>query len=126
MITCVWPILGFLLDQKISADQRPSNIAIKSAFHDFITGYEFKAVVEDRSPLRPKQYTIRKTSGGWPLLSKTIDALVLFANGFEDFIKPVGNFSSLCNMWRTVPKGKDYLATTVATIEDLYDTAAVD
>ncbi|TGJ87836.1 hypothetical protein E0Z10_g978 [Xylaria hypoxylon] len=122
MITDIWSILEFLLDQRVSAS-KASGLVVNSPFQDVLQGYEFKAVVENRSPLKAKQWVIEKTSGGWPSLVKDIDALVLFANGFEDLIKPVQGNQGLCHMWKTVPKYKDYLATTVNMLHDLYNAA---
>lgn len=122
MITGIWSMLEYLLDQKVSMD-KSSGTALKATLQDVLTGYEFKAVVEERSPLRLKQCAIKKTSGGWPLLARDIDALVLFANGFEDILRPTGDGLGLCRMWRTVPKGMDYLATTLHMIDDMYDAA---
>ncbi|KAI0909693.1 hypothetical protein F4823DRAFT_414976 [Ustulina deusta] len=122
MITEIWSILEFLLDQRISASNGPG-LVVKSPFQDTLQGYEFKAVVESRSPLKAKQCVVEKTSGGWPLLVGDIDALVLFASGFEDLIRPAQGNYGLCHKWKTVPKGKDYLATTVKMLKNLYDVA---
>ncbi|KAF2972247.1 hypothetical protein GQX73_g1229 [Xylaria multiplex] len=122
MITDIWSILEFLLDQRVSASKSPG-LVVKSPFQDVLQGYEFKAIVESRSPLKTKQCVIEKTSGGWASLVRDIDALVLFADGFEDLIRPVQGIQGLCHMWKTVPKHKDYLATTVEMLNDLYDVA---
>ncbi|KAJ2979480.1 hypothetical protein NUW58_g7188 [Xylaria curta] len=122
MITQVWSKLEVLVDQRVSVSTSSGFIVPKS-LRDSLVGYEFKAIVEDRSPLRVKEFAVENTSGGWPSLVRDIDALVLFASGFEDLIRPADVSSGLCHMWKTVPKGKDYLATTVQTLNDLYDVA---
>ncbi|KAI1425450.1 hypothetical protein F5Y12DRAFT_784703 [Xylaria sp. FL1777] len=122
MIADIWSILEFLLDQRVSASNDPG-LTVKSPFQEIIQGYEFKAIVEDRSPLKLKQFRVEKTSGGWPSLVRDIDALVLFADGFENLIQPVQGDHGLCHMWKTVPKDKDYLATTVKMLNELYDVA---
>lgn len=55
--------------------------------------------------------------------SPDIDALVLFANGFEDIIQPSENEIGLCHQWQRMPKEKDFLATTVAAMKMAYDVA---
>ncbi|KAI0539656.1 hypothetical protein GGR58DRAFT_512195 [Xylaria digitata] len=122
MIIDIWSMLEFLLDQRVSASKSPG-LVVKCPFQDVLQGYEFKAIVENRSPLKTKQCVIEKTSGGWASLVRDIDALVLFADGFEDLIRPVQGSQGLCHMWKTVPKYKDYLATTVKMLNDLYDVA---
>ncbi|KAL2004850.1 hypothetical protein VTN00DRAFT_3123 [Thermoascus crustaceus] len=71
-----------------------------------------------------KQAPIESSSGGWPALQKDIDVLVLFANGYEDIIQPLADKNKgLCHKWQSVPKGKDYLATSIETLKRLYDVA---
>ncbi|ERF70613.1 hypothetical protein EPUS_02479 [Endocarpon pusillum Z07020] len=124
MVINIWSQLEFLIDQNVRRDRTPGT-AVTGKLRDVIHGFEFKAVVEERSPFRRKQKTIGKTNGGWPALVRDIDALVLFANGYEDIIRPQtnNNNQSLCSLWRTVPKWKDYLAASVKTLKDLYDVA---
>ncbi|KAF7513369.1 hypothetical protein GJ744_009790 [Endocarpon pusillum] len=124
MVINIWSQLEFLIDQNVRRDGTPG-AAVTGKLRDVIHGFEFKAVVEERSPFRRKQKTIGKTSGGWPALIRDIDALVLFAKCYEDIIRPQtnNNNQSLCSLWRTVPKGKDYLAASVKTLKDLYDVA---
>lgn len=79
-------------------------------------------IVEERSPLRLKETLIKKTCGGWIDLATDINAIVLFANGFEDVIKPAKwSLKGLCHMWRAMPKEKDYLAANVSSINKLFE-----
>ncbi len=103
-------------------DDLTPGATVKGTLRDVIQGFEYKAVVEERSPFRQKQSFIKKTSGGWPTLVRDIDALVLFANGYEDVLRPSGN-TTLCRLWQSVPKWKDYLAATVKALNDLCDVA---
>jgi hypothetical protein len=123
MVTDIWSLIEFLIDQNVRRD-RTQGATVKGTLRDFVQGFEFKAVVEERSPFRQKQTVIEKTSGGWPTLSRDIDALVLFANGYGDVLRPLNNnHQGLCNSWQSVPKWNDYLATTVKTLKDLFDVA---
>ncbi|KAK0741807.1 hypothetical protein B0T21DRAFT_120082 [Apiosordaria backusii] len=125
MITGIWSILEFLLDQTVSSDTT-SGPSIKSPFEYTLEGYEFRAVAEQRSPFRRKKCKVNMSAGRWPSLIRDIDALVLFGNGFGDLIKPSSNDAGLCSMWKTVPKNKDYLATTVKIVQDLYNVAGCE
>lgn len=123
MVIDIWSLLEFLIDQNVRRDRTPG-ATVKGTLQDVVQGFEFKAVVEERSPFRQKQTVIKKTSGGWPTLARDIDALVLFANGYGDVLRPLrNNNQGLCNSWQSVPKWNDYLATTVKTLKDLFDVA---
>ncbi|KAF2878055.1 hypothetical protein BDV95DRAFT_663285 [Massariosphaeria phaeospora] len=124
LILNIWSLLEFLIDQNVLRERSTPGASVKGTLRENISGFEFKAVVEERSPFRQKQVVVRKTCGGWPMLARDIDALVLFANGFEDLIRPRKDDTKvLCNLWRSVPKWKDYLASGISTIKDLYDVA---
>jgi hypothetical protein len=120
----IWSLLEFLIDQNVYRDRNAHGTSVKPTCRDFINGFEFKAVVEERSPFRQKQASLEKTNGGWPQLVRDIDALVLLANGFEDLILPAdqGN-TSVCRQWKRVPKEKDYLATSTKMLKELYEVA---
>ncbi|KAK5203126.1 hypothetical protein LTR96_011048 [Exophiala xenobiotica] len=124
MVLNIWSILEFLTDQNVRRDQTPGTI-IKGTLRESLHGFEFKAVAEERSPYRLKDTPIEKTSGGWLALVRDIDALVLFADGFNDIMRPLlsDDNQQLCRRWRTMPKGKDYLATSVKILKELYDVA---
>jgi hypothetical protein len=124
VILNIWSLLEFLIDQNVTRDRNASGACLKGTLHDSLTGFEFKAVVEERSPFRQKQMHLGKTNGGWPQLVRDIDALVLLADGFEDIILPAdqGN-PRLCRSWQRVPKGQDHLATSTKTLKELYDVA---
>jgi hypothetical protein len=84
-------------------------------------GYEFKAVVEGQSPFRQKAVTVDKTCKKWPSLVRDVDALVLFANGFG--VLQLLSDTGMCQMWRRVPRGRDYMAASIEILEDLYALA---
>ena len=71
------------------------------------------ALVDQKSPLQRKDTKLEKTSGGWPNLIHDINAIVLFAQGFEDIIKPCESFG-LCVRWKSLPKNKDYMAAGIS------------
>ena len=124
MIMSIWSLLEYLIAQNVHQDQLPGK-PIKATWQDTLFGFEFKAIVEERSPLRQKEVTLKKSNGGWPNLIQDIDALVLFANGFGDLIYPddTGNDRSLCHSWRTAPHSQDYLVAPVRVLLDLYNVA---
>jgi hypothetical protein len=119
-----WSLLERLIDENVKRDRNSSGASMRATFREFLYGYEFKAVVEERSPFRQKQTLLQKTNGGWPQLICDIDALVLFADGFEDLVLPTDQGTpGLCRRWQRVPKGQDYLCTSTRMLKELYDVA---
>ncbi|KIY04043.1 uncharacterized protein Z520_00735 [Fonsecaea multimorphosa CBS 102226] len=119
-----WTLLEFLLDQNVRRDQASSN-EMHMPLHEVLQGYEYMSVVDERSPFRTKQIALRRTCGGWPALARDVDALVLFASGFGDILRPLEDDQShhMCRKWRRMPKGQGYLATTIKILQDLYEVA---
>lgn len=118
-MTSIWSMLEFLLDENVQmggCTERP----IGTPFKIKLSGFKFMGVVDERSPFRRKQYAI---STGWANFINGIDALVLFASGFKDLIRPTEAAKGLCHTWKSMPKGKDYLSTTVDILMDLYNVA---
>jgi hypothetical protein len=124
-IAGIWSLLDFLISENVAREQNSHGATVKSTWNDVLHGFEFNAVVEQHSPFRQKQTKLFNTHGGWPLLSRDIDALVLLANGFEDIIVPAADHvnKDLCGSWQRVPKANDYLATSTPMLKKLYDRA---
>lgn len=123
LISEIWSMLEFLIAR--ASDQRcvPGK-PLKAHTGRRLGGFEYKAIVQQRSPISPKECPLRGASGGWLSLVEDIDALVLFASGFGNVIHPKDpDQEVICHGWRTLPSNKDYLATSVSTLLDLYDAA---
>jgi hypothetical protein len=124
LVVDIWTTLESLVDQNTRRSQNMSGAPVKASLREFLRGYEYNAVVEDRSPFIMKEQELNKTSGGWPLLVRDINALVLFADGFGELIVPSESAkSTLCRLWHSVPSNMDYMATTSRVLKDLYDVA---
>ncbi|KAJ4022922.1 hypothetical protein NW752_003378 [Fusarium irregulare] len=121
MVADTWSMLEMLLDQTTELNQT-SDRAVKMPFVKALVGFEFMAVVEERSPLETKEYAAKSNSGGWTRLIRDTGTLVLFAQGFQDLIES-SHTRNQCFSWRSIPKGEDYLGTTVSVLEDLYNVA---
>jgi hypothetical protein len=121
MVLGVWSILERLMEKTITVEAS-AEPTLHWPTRTSLQGWEFMDIVDERSPLRLKEALIKKTSGGWVDLATDINAIVLFASGFEDIIKPAkSSLKGLCHMWRTVPKDKDYFTTNVTTINHLFE-----
>lgn len=124
VILNIWSVLERLLDEHVARDRNSPGISINGTLREFLFGYEFKAVVEERSPMSLKRTPLGKSNGGWLQLVQDIDALVLLADGFEDLIVPANQRNTdICRLWQRVPKGQDYLATNTRMLNDLFNVA---
>lgn len=120
----IWSLLELLIDQNVSRQRNAHGVRLKADMREHLKGFEYKAVVEDRSPFTLKTTQLKKSSGGWPSLIKDIDALVLLANGFGDLILPADEQNTrICSAWQRLPEGRDFMATTTSLVRDLYDVA---
>ncbi|KAI1305661.1 hypothetical protein F5Y03DRAFT_148704 [Xylaria venustula] len=122
VVSEIWSVLELLQAQSISAEKN-SKLEIHATWQERLLGYEYKAVVEDWSPMPLKELEILKTCGGWPRLVRDVNALVLLANGFGDLIRPIDNQTGLCHQWKMLPRGKDYMAVPVQVLLGLYSLA---
>ena len=118
----LWSLLERLMDKEEGLKASPG-VALHATTQSTLHGWEIMALVEGKSILRRKEQKVLKTNGGWVNLVNDIDAVILFASGFGDLIKPVNNLHQLCSQWKTLPKRKDYLAAGCPILETLYAEA---
>ncbi|PQE07314.1 pfs domain protein [Rutstroemia sp. NJR-2017a WRK4] len=117
----IWGLIESLIDKDIKMDLT-NDIPLNGILRPNLRGWEFMDVVTERSPIRLKEARIQKSHGGWIDLAQDLNAVVFFASGFEDLIKPAKE-SGLCHVWRRVPKDKDYLTASVSMLNTLYEEA---
>jgi hypothetical protein len=121
LVLGVWSILESLMDKAVKTGLSAES-TLRWPTRKSLQGWEFMDIVDEISPLRLKEALIKKTCGGWVDLATDINAIVLFASGFEDIIKPAEwSLKGLCHMWRAVPKEKDYLTAGMTTINKLFE-----
>ena len=116
-----WSQIDLLLEKEDSIEASPG-LALHGTMRSKVQGWEYMSLVQEKN-FRRKEADVKKSSGGWADLIKDVGALVLFATGFDEIIRPTSDLSSLCHSWRTLPKGKDYLAAGVPILELLYSEA---
>ena len=118
----IWSLLERMMERDAVITSAPG-VAVHGTMRDKLYGWEFRALVEDKSSFRQKEQALNKTNGGWVDLVDDTDTIVLFGNGFGEVIKPVCCSSDLCSAWKVLPKGKDYLAVGCPMLETLYNEA---
>ena len=117
----IWSQMERLMEKEDSIEAR-AGLALHGTMRSKVYGWEYMSLVQEKN-YRRKEAEIAKSSGGWVDLINDIDALVLFATGLDEIIRPVSDLSYLCQSWRTLPKGKDFLAAGVPILELLYSEA---
>lgn len=123
LVLNIWTLLERLLDEDIRK-RSTKDPSLRGTLRSKLRGWEFMDVVDERSPVRLKETTIQKSSGGWVDLVQDLNAIVLFASGFEDIIKPTQDTAvGLCHKWQRVPKDKDYLTASVPILNSFYEEA---
>jgi hypothetical protein len=96
-----------------------AGIELKMDWKKRIQGYEYMDLVHRKHSVQLKEAQLRKTCGQWPDYARDINAVVLFGTNFGEVFQPTQTIS-LCRPFRTVPKGKDYLAVEVSILRKLY------
>jgi hypothetical protein len=80
-------------------------------------GWEFMEMVNHPNVTTMKQQLV---NGYWPAFTREINAVVLFGKGFQEVIRPARP-TELCELWQSVPSGKDYLTTSVAVLHQMFE-----
>ncbi|KAF6220730.1 hypothetical protein HO133_003163 [Letharia lupina] len=117
-----WSILDRLMEREATTQATPG-MAIHATWQSTLHGWEFRAVADEDRHLKQKSQVLEKSAGRWYDLVKDVDAIVLFASGLGDIIKPRSGLGGLCRKWRSLPKDKDYLAVGVSMLRMFYAKA---
>ena len=117
-----WSILDRLMESEATMQATPG-VPVQSTWQTTLYGWEFRAIADEERHFKQKAQNLERTAGRWHELVKSVDAVVLFANGFGDIIKPTCDSAALCQKWRRLPKEKDYLAVCVSMLETFYTKA---
>jgi hypothetical protein len=104
----------------LEGDDEESGITVGMGFGGKLKGYEMMDLVTDKGVLRQRETKLKKTNGGWLDLVKACDGVVLFGSQFGDLIKPTSCMKALCASWTNLPPSKDYLATTVHKLLQIF------
>ncbi|KAL6401515.1 hypothetical protein AUP68_15388 [Ilyonectria robusta] len=118
MVKNTWAMLEFL-QADLEAKKKDTSPLWKN---NFLSGYEFRACAEEASSFTIRQLKLDRSAADWASLVRSINALVLFGRGFGELLKPgVGGEIGLCPRWRTLPRCRDLMATSVKVLQQLYD-----
>ncbi|KAH7268553.1 hypothetical protein B0J15DRAFT_523130 [Fusarium solani] len=85
-----------------------------------IVGFDVLDVVTPLGPILPRVQYLKSWGHGWIDFMPSIGVTTIFGNGFGDLIRP-DQPQSLCQGWKSLPKGKDYMAASISTLQMLYE-----
>jgi len=111
-----------LLEQVIEYQNKVAGhngINLKVRLRKHIEGWDFVDLTKDRI-VYPRVATIQRLGYGWVDLVRSINAITLFGRGFGEIIRPAEN-ASLCPEWKTLPKGKFYLAASAIDLTNVME-----
>ena len=77
--------------------------------------------VEEPKVILLRELYLKPSGAGWVTLTKSIRAMTLLGKSFGDLIAPTGGSTKICSQWMFVPKGHDYLVTTISTLKMICD-----
>jgi hypothetical protein len=79
---------------------------------DGLVGWDLMEIVHEQVN-DPKTTNLGKFEGNWDSLAQDPNMIVFFGHDFGDVIVPDFEEQRVCNSWRSVPPGKDYLTASI-------------
>lgn len=84
-----------------------------------LEGWDFLEIASGESSLKPRFEILTASGRSWVDFTREIHTINLLGRGFGSLIQPSEDGITLCEGWKQVPKGKDYLATCVSTVDEI-------
>ncbi|CEJ90871.1 hypothetical protein VHEMI06624 [[Torrubiella] hemipterigena] len=81
-----------------------------------LEGFNFTDVATETDPIKPKATVLSDMGSGWVDLTRALQAITLFGEGFGDLILPEAT-SVLCENWARLPKDQHLLAVSTRELE---------
>ena len=116
LVRQTWDILTQIRDHQSELLVDPK-IELRGTDRPKLEGFGFRDIVEGSNPLKPRVAILQPTGKGWVPFIRSVGAVALLGKGFGELIEPAEDANYLCNMWRNVPKNKDFLAVCTSTLE---------
>lgn len=114
-----WHLLEQMQDYQ--TDLCGPGMPIRISDRDRLEGFGFLDMISGKSTIRPRFATLDASGRGWVDFTRQIAAVTLMARGFGDIIRPTESSNALCTTWNEVPRGMDYLAATIAQLQEICD-----
>jgi hypothetical protein len=108
--------LDQIIDYQARAEAR-NGVNLKANFRTRLEGWDFVELATDSSiQIFPRVATLHALGWGWVDFIRSIGAVTLFASHFGELMKPEV-FDGMCPKWKTLPKGRYYLAASGADLK---------
>ncbi|KAF5249308.1 hypothetical protein FANTH_5389 [Fusarium anthophilum] len=85
-----------------------------------VVGFDIVDIIDPTVHIYPRIQHLNSWGHGWIDLIPTIGITALFGRGFGDLIR-ADEPDLICPSWRSVPVGKDYLASSISTMQMLHE-----
>ena len=80
-----------------------------------LLGFDILDLVKSRPQCAPRIERFSSGDNSWVSLLPAVGVLTIFGKGFGDLICP-SKPDNVCAAWRSVPRGQDYLASSISTL----------
>ncbi|KAK0703026.1 hypothetical protein B0T26DRAFT_488346 [Lasiosphaeria miniovina] len=104
-----------LIDYQAISDSLSTGVPIKMRPRSRLEGYRFMDIAARKS-ITPRVVSLSVFTGAgksWIDFTRAIKAVTLFGEGFGELLGvPQDTIASVCSLWHTLPKNKDYLAAS--------------
>lgn len=115
--------LEILIDRQVRVASQ-DGIAMPQALptlRSSIVGFDTLDILHPLGPILPRIHQGRTMPGcGWRDIVPDIGITTIFGDGFGDLIRPKAG-SDVCERWKTVPSGTDYLCASLSTMKMLHE-----
>ncbi|CAH0047772.1 unnamed protein product, partial [Clonostachys solani] len=93
---------------------RPSSKPLEKS----LAGWDFWDIAGPTGPIHRRIYHLQASGRGWVDYIRSIKAVTIFGKGFGELLEPEER--NICPNWMTVPKSKDYLGSSIATLKKIH------
>jgi hypothetical protein len=116
----VWKILEQLIDyQEDLSYPDGKGFLVSSSPWDHLEGFDFLDVATEMSHFEARKLRLRKGAEGWVPLTRALNTVTLFGDGFGSILSPSDKTSTSCSTcyWNyDSPRGRDILAMSVSDL----------
>ncbi|RYP76199.1 hypothetical protein DL769_003670 [Monosporascus sp. CRB-8-3] len=120
LVTQTWSTLEQIYDRQIEDATTHTTMHLQNPLLTILEGYELMSIVSAEHILTRRYVELQLNGAAWIDLTKQIHAITLFGQHFGDIYKPTeGLWRRICDNWRTVPRGHEYLAAPISLLKEI-------
>ncbi|ERF69251.1 hypothetical protein EPUS_09068 [Endocarpon pusillum Z07020] len=84
-----------------------------------LEGWDFLDLVSRTTSLQPRFHCLMPSGRSWVNFTRCVNTINLLGRKFGPLIQPSRDAIPLCDKWKQVPLGQDFLATCVSTVDEI-------